>query len=493
MPVRRPLIAAGLGLGVSTALLATAVPATGAAARASGAVSVGVPTVRVAAVGASPTAAWQKVSGGGIVSTSQPTLLRRSGTLHVAWHRSDSPLTESIRTRTIAQNGVLGPAGTAVSGWIGLNDDPVLVDTPAAPLLLYGGMRTTELDEVYDGQTTGSSWDGTAWRFTERSFTRSAQSYGSSGTAAASYAGDQVNGFSLDEVVRFHQGSDLDHDGIAGEFAIFREPLGTATSRAALVVDPGTNELWTAWWSRNPGNSIFNGVRVARVLPTASWISTVPGSRRGDGPSLDPGQRVATAGVASGAWVALRVGYPRPTSIRLYNLRTHRSVTVPGSAGAEHVSLAAAPGGRLWVVWGVAGSAAVRATRSNVNVTGFQPVQTIPTPGRPRATAVDGSLGAADIVVVSPSRAGTSAYELLYRRVMSRFAVRATVRGSTVSVTVADAGLRLRGVGVRWKSKRTSTSGSGTATLKVGGKKGTRTLVLTKSGYTTTKVKVRIR
>ena len=30
-------------------------------------------------------------------------------------------------------------------------------------------------------------------------------------------------------------------------------------------------------------------------------------------------------------------------------------------------------------------------------------------------------------------------------------------------------------------------------TLKVGGKKGTRTLVLTKSGYTTTKVKVRIR
>ena len=150
MPVRRPLIAAGLGLGVSTALLATAVPATGAAARASGPASVGVPTVRVAAAGVSPTAAWQKVSGGGIVSTSQPTLLRRSGTLHVAWHRSDSPLTESIRTRTIAQNGVLGPAGTAVSGWIGLNDDPVLVDTPAAPLLLYGGMRTTELDEVYE-------------------------------------------------------------------------------------------------------------------------------------------------------------------------------------------------------------------------------------------------------------------------------------------------------------------------------------------------------
>lgn len=493
MHARRPLLVAGLGLGVSTALLASSMPASGAVVAASGSVHAGATSARVAVATVSPTAGWQRVSAGGIIPTSQPTLLRRSGTLHVAWHRSDSPLTESIRTRTIAQNGVLGPAGTAVSGWIGLNEDPVLVDTPAAPLLLYGGMRATELDEVYDGQTAGSSWTGSTWAFTERSFTRSAQSYGSSGTAAAAYAGDQVNGFSLDEVVRFHQGSDPDHVGIAGEFAIFREPLGTATSRAALVADPGTGALWAAWWDRNPGNSIFNGVRYARVLPTASWISTAPSSRTTSGSSLDPGQRVAAAGVASGAWLAYRAGYPRTTSIKLYNLRTKRAVTVPGSAGAEHVSLAASPGGRLWVVWGVAGGTAVRATRTNVTVTGFEPVQTVATPSRPRATAVDGSLGAADVLVVSPPAAGSSAYEVLYRRVMARFAVKATVRGSRVSVTVADAGLRLRGVGVRWKTKRTTTSASGTASLSVGRKKGTRTLVLTKSGYVTVKVKVRIR
>jgi hypothetical protein len=438
-----------------------------------------------------PTKLWQKISSGGLSGIDQPSLLRRGSVLYVAWHRRDSGTSESVRSRLISAAGGLGAAQTAVSGWSGIVHDPVLVNTTSKALAVFGGIRTTTVGEDFSGQMAASDRTSTGWAFDGYSFGHSTSAYGSYGTAAVEWEGDQINAFALNDTITLHQGSDPFFPATSPDQTI-TEPSGTSTYYTAMAVDPATQKVWVAWYDLNSGTPNLNGIRYTTYLPTIATAATAPGSHLSNGDSLQPDQRVAMAGVASGPWVAYAVGYPTATSIRLFNLRTHVARTVPGSARADHIGLAAAPGGRLWVFWNEDGTNRVHTVRSNGSVTRFEPVSTITSWDVPTATAGDGTLGPLDLVVNSAVKLGSNDNELFYRRALARLSAVASVRKGKATILVTDAGAALKGARVTFGKVRVSTGTKGTAVLAVGTKKGKRTLTVAMGGYVTITLVVKV-
>ena len=334
------------------------------------------------------------------------------------------------------------------------------------------------------------------WSLNGNAFGASPDAHDSEGTSATFYSGSIVNAFPAPSgSILVHQGSDggnPSNNGVANtpDIAI-TEPPGTSTYDSALAVDPGTGTLWAAWYVLNDSNHAINGVRYAPVLPTTGPANGVPGGHTALGQSVQPDQRVAIAGVNTGVWVAYTSGYPSGAAILLYNLRTHRRVTVPASANSDQVGLAAAPGGRLWVFWTTAESNAVHAVRTNAAVTAFEPVQTVAAPDDVFATAGEGTPGPLDLVINGTVRPGSSDNELFYRRFLARFTARASYHRGVVTVSVTDAGTPVKGATVTYGGHSVATNAAGVGAIFVGGGGGVRKITVTDAGYWGTVLTVR--
>jgi len=486
---RGPVVAAAAVAVGSLALgtAATAAPAPVQAARTSPSGRVG-PAVAVV-----PQNVWQRISGGGGLSgIDQPSLLRRNKLLYVAWHRQDAPNSESVRTRLINPAGQLGIPGVAVGNWAGIVHDPMLVDTTAKPLVVYGGQRTTNVGEDFAGQmaASDSATPGT-WTFDPYSFSQSQYAYGSYGTAATTFEGDQINAFALNSDITFHEGSDPMYPAASADI-VLHEPSSVSTYDTSMVTDPKTGKVWVAWFDLSSSVPSLNGIRYATLLPTLSAGTTVPGSHDASGSAIQPDQRVALATGVSGTWVAFTTGYPTGKGIVLYNLETHRALTVPGSANSDQVGLASGPGGRLWVYWSTSENNLVHAVQTNGAVTRFEAVQTVRSPDIVSATAGEGTLGPLDLVINSAVRSGSNDNELFYRRFLARFAVGASYRKGVVTVSVTDAGSPVAGAVVRFGTVVAKTAANGRVALKVGTKKGVRTFGIGANGYWSAVLRVKV-
>jgi hypothetical protein len=426
---------------------------------------------------------WQKLSAAGLSGISQPSVLRRGTTLYVAWQRRDSASAYSVRTRTITAAGQLGLAKVAVSNWAGIVYDPALVNTITRPLVVFGGQRTVNPSEFFAGQMAAADAVGTGWALDPFSFGQSTYAADSEGTAAVEWFGDQINAFAapLGTIV-IHQGSDPSSPASSAD-TVITEPVGSSTYDTAMAVDPSTNAVWVAWYALNSGTPSANGIRYATFLPTVGIAATAPGSHNAAGSSIQPDQRVAIAGVATGPWVAFTTGYPTGKAVELFNLKTHRTLLVPGSANSDQVGLAAGPGGRLWVFWSTAQHNVIHAVRTNTAVTRFEPQQVFASPDTVYATAGDGSPGPLDLVINAPVRSGSSDNELFYRRIPARFTAVASVRKGIATITVTDAGTPVKGATVTYGTHSVKTAANGRAIIAVGTKKGTRKISVSASGY----------
>jgi hypothetical protein len=356
------------------------------------------------------------------------------------------------------------------------------VNTNSKALVVFGGQRTVQPGEFFAGQMAASDAVGAGWALDANSFGQSTYAADSEGTAAVEFDSDQVNAFAAPSgTIVIHRGSDASSPA-ANPDTVITEP-GGSTYDTAMAVDPSTQALWVAWYALNSGKPSANGIRYTTYLPSVGSLSTAPGSHNGAGKSIQPDQRVAIAGVASGVWVAYTTGYPNGQAVALFNLRTHRSLKVPGSSNSDQVGLAAGPGGRLWVFWSTAQHKVVHAVRTNAAVTKFEPQQNFTSPDTVSATAGDGSPGPLDLVINAPVRSGSSDNEMFYRRIPARFSAVASVKKGVATVTVTDAGAPLKGAAVTFGGRKVTTAANGKASLSVGTAKGTRKLSISASTY----------
>ena len=490
---RTVLVSAGVGLTCLAAgaipVMATAIPVQPAKAHVTAHVN--------------PVTTWQRVSAGtrGIGNSDQPSVLRSvvSGKpyLFTVWHRQDGPNVESIRSRLIASNGSLLAPQVAVGGWGGpIVADPTLLATPSGPSVVFGGKHSTNPGELYAGHLSVADWNST-WALNSNSFSHSGDASDSVGTAAIRYGGQQYSAFtSLLGDINIHAGSEAgnpaDYYNTFTSDTVVSDP-GANTYHTAFAVDPATNKLWLAWYALNSHTASNNGIRYQQLLPTASAIASAPASHDAAGHSIDPDQRLALTGVPTGPWVAYTSGYPNGRGIKLFNLRTHRLVTVPSSANSDQVGLVPGPGGRLWVFWSTQGFPLVHAVRTNAAITAFEPVQTVATPDDVFATAGEGTPGPLDLVINSTVSLGSSDNEMFYRRFLARFAASASYKRGVVTVGVTDAGTPVAGATVTYGGHSVKTNAKGVGAIFVGGTPGVRKITVTDAGYWGTVLSVRVR
>ncbi len=135
--------------------------------------------------------------------------------------------------------------------------------------------------------------------------------------------------------------------------------------------------------------------------------------------------------------------------------------TVPGSAGASHVAMAAGPGGRLWLAWDTP-SDDIGAVRTSTTGLKFGAVRNVSTPGSSTVYGVniEGSSGTANIVFNDSTR-------IRHTQVIPGLTLKASPskwngdKAVEVKFKVADAGQGVAGAKVKILGQKCTTAGNG--------------------------------
>jgi hypothetical protein len=339
----------------------------------------------VPATGAGGPGAWTRIQPGN-PATATPGLARTAdGTLHVAWVRGGDVVQQAI-----SPSGVPAGQPTVVAGsWQVLNPDVELLRAGTGLRAVWAGVRAgvSAGQIVASSSADGSSWSAPAAITTVPSGAAAdgiGAGAGAGGTPAAAQ-GDVTPGTNL---VHVGTGSDTRYES------------GCCASDPEVAADAVTGKFFVGWFSSVPGKE---GLWTQEVSPSGLVGSPVhaAGSSNADGTlAARPGQRTALTGRigAGGVYLAYGAGYPAFTTVQLLRIG-RQPVAVARSAAIEHVGIAPAPGGRLWLFWSTGDGYAV--TRSNRAATRFESVTRV-TPPDAGATTYglygEGSAGALDLV-----------------------------------------------------------------------------------------------
>ncbi|MEN0130310.1 MAG: hypothetical protein AAGC49_12775 [Brevundimonas sp.] len=461
-----------------------------------GLVLVGVATPAQAATGG----AWTTIAtGGGLSIITEPDSIRLpkalGNRLLVGWSTSEG-LTANVRTRQLTTSGkVSGPVRPVVSGWATLDQRVAFARNGGGIAVAFQGIRTVNAGEKYSGAVAyATSNDGAAWSLAPGGLSKSAS--GGYALDLLDNHGTLVSAFTAasDDRLRFHVGADSVIPSTSPDGAT--TPHSGNAYYGSLARDVKTGEVWAAWYqlgsSSKPSDT---GLWVQRILPTASKALKAPGTTS----ILVPDQSLAlVARSTGGVYLAYSVGYPSSKAVRLWKVgaKTYAQVS---AANARDVSASPAPGGRIWVSWATAynGSrATAKAVRTNGSATRFGAVVKSK-PVRSSTiwkTEIEGSRGPADVVVtanVNDTASTVGVYSTQLKPGLSASLNHSSVRkakGGKVTVTVTDAGLRVKGAKVVYRGKAHVTNAKGQATFSVakGTSTGKKSVSVSKSGYTGT-------
>lgn len=211
-------------------------------------------------------------------------------------------------------------------------------------------------------------------------------------------------------------------------------------------------------------------------------------------PRSDAGQTLHRVGVtgrlgATGVYVAFTDGsneFAGRAAVWRFGAAAGRTVSAPG---ARHVTIAAAPEGRLWILWDR--DERIYARRSNRAAATFGPLLSVAAPARSRAVhdlAGEGSRGPLDLLALVERPGGSAEW---HRRLLPALTVGVRRSAHGVTLAVTDAGEPVRGARVAFpgvRAKRTSRRGLARFRLPAGRHRAAVTLV----GYSPASARVRV-
>jgi len=396
----------------------------------------------IAALTLAPSAqagSWTRVTGvpASDRTTADAGLARTpDGMLHLLYARGGGIFKRAISAdarRLGAERQVAAFAG-------GANPSVALVAGPAGLRAFFAGLQDGPVDRVL---ATSSSADGRAWT-PAAPVSRGTAPYAASGIAAAL----GIDGTPLSAWGSAGEGYHVGLDPAAGDGAF---PTAGVSGPAAAV-DSVTGQAVLAWERVGPGHITAQ----ALVPPSAPLM--IPGS--GASQAL---HRVGATGRigAPGVYVAYTAGaneFTGRAAVWRFGAATGTPVSTPG---ARHVTIAAAPEGRLWVLWDRDGR--IYARRSDRAAATWGRLVTAPAPKRTRAVhdlAGEGSRGPLDVLALAERPGGAGQW---HSRLLPGLALETKSKRGRVTLTVTDAGEPVRGVTVRiggLRAKRTGRAGA---------------------------------
>jgi hypothetical protein len=441
-------------------------------------------------------AGWKAVTTPDQSSVNQVGLVRTAdGVLHVVWDRATGPNTEDLLHTTIARSGRVGSTNPIQSGWTGFQSAAAVLD-PGGIRVFVGAMRSTDSSDPNDELSTMLSSDGGAsWALqTGNVVPDGGQAYGSPVAATALPNGGTMQTWAGTLGTWVHSGLSP-----ATPNYNFQAPLGNYGYYPNLASDASARTV-LAWYSSASGHL---GVLAQDVAADGSPVGsavTMPGT--GDMAIGMLGLTPLVARTGGGFYVAYPTGYPRMNRVRVWRVGSGTAPAIARLGSGNHpVALAAAPGGRLWVVWGDTrgGAARVLARRSNENATRFGAVVDAGRAARAPATYQLGASPVGNALdVLANFNIGTQPRSATYHRRIKP-GLTLTARPSRlrrgvrqgVDFVVTDAGDPVRGVRVTAGGASGATGRDGGVTLRVPGR--TVTARATKAGYTSATRRLRAR
>lgn len=387
-------------------------------------------------------ARWTKVTSMGQVGSLGEVGLERTadGVLHVLWPREGGSTEHQILQSAIPANGrgVTGP-DLVFSNSSELGSVNSSVDLVAGP---GGGLRA-----VFSGIFPGAPYDSVVT--TE---TSSATGTAWSAPAAVSNTGGALTVYAAAGISAALTGS--------GELV---SVWGSPGSGAHYGLDPTTADVPLATsccvYSPNIGvDSVTGTVVIAQAGPGEGLqvsgsvlVQHVPGS--GLPAAVDSGRTGITGRIgAGGIYVAYLLGASGRERPALWRLGSARPKVLGVPAGsAQDVTLAPAPGGRLWIAW-EEGGRAIAITRTNRAATRFGQIVRVRPPGGTDAIYrlnMEGSRRFLDLFALVERNGDTDYW---HRRLLAGLTLQArpkrVKRGRRVTFRVLDAGAPVKGARV---------------------------------------------
>lgn len=378
--------------------------------------SLAVPPPAIADVGS-----WTRLSAaaaGGyptIANIDEPTLGRLGAALQVVWPVQMNPSTAEYQQAIVNRDGrAILRATPVLTGWAELTSDPRLITVGANQFLAFSGLRSTDSADPFaaGAEYFLTSADGRTWELGVGSLSESTSAYADYGNDAVDNAGTPVWVGNPGTVtgIRWQSGTAPtipSPTGAGGSFSL----AGCCAYNAAAARDDSTGAIISAFYS-NSNDGAEQGIQVGQILPAPGAFSQAPGSvttSGGSTDSLSPDQRIAMVSrPGGGVLVAYKVGYPTTSRIRVWQPGTTRQFDIPGSSRARRISMAAEPGGQVWVTW-IAGD---RVKSARLNATGVVPRSTISWAGPPQSSTLwkvgtsSGSAKRLDVVITASGAGG---------------------------------------------------------------------------------------
>lgn len=435
---------------------------------------IGVLPATSGAAAAAPT--WTVVTDSGGKNIDEVSLARTSdGVLHVLWLKHGGIGHEEIRHTPISADGNVGETNVASGGWSAAGNPDVIPTSDGGLRVFFGGL--TGVNQRDGAQSASAGADGATWTPEPGRVSSTVSSISDVG-AALRADGTPVYSYTYSFVLGLHSGLD---PGVTDTDLL---PENKCCAYHPDVAFSESGEGYVGWYSNVDGEA---GLYVQQIAPTQGEKQLVPQSvTNGKLLSIDQRMPIVARKGEPGIFVAYCSGYPSCTSVLLWKLGTTTPVTVAYGRQIRFVNVAAAPDGRIWVMWADMAGPQLYAARSNAAVTRMgAPAVFDPAPG---ATAIwrmagDATDEALD-VLASMSTPGSLA--TWHTRVLPGISVSAGFAKKKVNFIITDAGAPMKGAKIRFGKRTLTTDRRGRAT---GVGKAT-TVEVSKTGYTTQSVKL---
>jgi hypothetical protein len=423
--------------------------------------AVGVAVVAatvVAPAPAGPPGSWTRLPGT-LDNFGEPGLARTSdGTLHVVYTRKNGTKQELAHVPVTA-SGKVGAASVALGGWAAMSY-PDLIRMPDGSLrAFFGGIRSTNPGETNNAMNTatapasGSPWTLQPGRAAQATYAY-ATSYAGAGLAKD---GTPISSWAGTPGLGFHYGvSPGDPDRVIPQ-------SGCCLYTPDIGVDASSGQAWVGFSSNENATPGLFANAIGPGGPQGSR-HLAPGSTAGKSFNQQLSRTPISGRIgAGGVFIAYGQGYPSYKTLALWQVNSARPQLVVKANGMKHAGVAAAPEGRLWLMWDVSNT--IYATRTNHAANRIGPVTRLRPPGSGSVYELHGEGSAGPLDLFANDGQG-----LWHQQVRPKLQLQASSRkagkGRVVTFRVLDAGDPVAGATVKAGGRSLKTAANGTATLR---------------------------
>ena len=412
---------------------------------------------------AGPRGQWTRLPGT-VINFAEPGLARTSdGVLHVIYQRGNGTKEDLIHLE-VSPAGKVGADAVALGGWATMSH-PDLMRMPDGTLrAFFGGIRSTAAGETNTSLNTATApAAGAPWTLKLGKAAQSTSAYAASVTGAGlAKDGTPISTWSGTPGLGFHYGiSPADPDRAIPQ-------SGCCLYTPEIAVDSATGQAWVAFHSNedaNPGlfaNAIGpGGPQGGRRLAQGSVVGKS---------SIYPGNRASITGRigSGGVYLFYGQGYPTFKTLALWKVDTAKPQIVLKADRNEHANVAAAPDGRLWLMWEQ--NETIFAARTNKTASRVGAANALKPPSGGTIYRLNGEGSSGPLDLIANLQAGGQQgfwHQQVWPKLSLTSATRTTGSGRTITFRVLDAGDPVAGATVKAGGKSLKTAANGQAILKL--------------------------